>query len=66
LPDDGRPKLDIDTTRDSRDRLVALGCVHAAEQLAQMLTEAVRLGAALNPVPQVVKRVRRRLTRQEG
>jgi DNA replication protein DnaC len=34
-----RPKLDIDTTR---DRLMALGCTHAAEQLDQMLTEAVR------------------------
>jgi len=34
-----RPKLDIDTTR---DRLMALGCMHAAEQLDQMLTEAVR------------------------
>ena len=36
-----RPKLDIDTTR---DRLMALGCMHAAEQLDQMLTEAVRQG----------------------
>jgi len=34
-----RPTLDIDTTR---DRLMALGCMHAAEQLDQMLTEAVR------------------------
>jgi DNA replication protein DnaC len=34
-----RPKLDIDTTR---ERLLALGCVHAAEQLEQMLAEAVR------------------------
>jgi DNA replication protein DnaC len=34
-----RPKLDIDTTR---ERLMALGCIHAAEQLEQMLTEAVR------------------------
>ena len=34
-----RPKLDIDTTR---DRLMALGCTHSAEQLDQMLTEAVR------------------------
>lgn len=34
-----RPKLDIDTTR---DRLLALGCAHAAEQLEPMLTEAVR------------------------
>ena len=29
-----RPKLDIDTTR---ERLLALGCAHAAEQLEQML-----------------------------
>jgi len=35
-----RPKLDIDTTR---DRLIALGCTHAAEQLDHLLTEAVRL-----------------------
>jgi DNA replication protein DnaC len=34
-----RPKLDIDTTR---ERLLALGCIHAAEQLEQMLAEAVR------------------------
>jgi hypothetical protein len=34
-----RPKLDIDTTR---ERLLALGCMHAAEQLEQMLAEAVR------------------------
>jgi hypothetical protein len=34
-----RPKLDIDTTR---ERLMALGCIHAAEQLEQMLTEAGR------------------------
>ena len=34
-----RPKLDIDTTR---DRLVALGCTHAAEQLEHLLSEAVR------------------------
>jgi DNA replication protein DnaC len=34
-----RPKLDIDTTR---ERLLALGCLHAAEQLEQMLAEAVR------------------------
>jgi hypothetical protein len=34
-----RPKLDIDTTR---ERLLALGCAHAAEQLEQMLAEAVR------------------------
>jgi len=34
-----RPKLDIDTTR---DRLVALGCSHAAEQLEHLLSEAVR------------------------
>ena len=26
----------------TRDRLVALGCMHAAEQLEHMLTEAVR------------------------
>ena len=35
-----RPRLDIDTTR---ERLMALGCSHAAEQLEQMLTEAVRM-----------------------
>jgi DNA replication protein DnaC len=35
----GRPRLDIDTTR---ERLLALGCSHAAEQLDPMLTEAVR------------------------
>ena len=34
-----RPKLDIDTTH---ERLLALGCLHAAEQLEQMLAEAVR------------------------
>ncbi len=34
-----RPKLDIDTTR---DRLIALGCTHAAEQLEYLLSEAVR------------------------
>ena len=34
-----RPKLDIDTTR---ERLMALGCSHAADQLEEMLTEAVR------------------------
>lgn len=34
-----RPKLDIDTTR---DRLIALGCPHAAEQLEHLLSEAVR------------------------
>jgi len=34
-----RPKLDIDATR---ERLVALGCSHAAEQLDPMLSEAVR------------------------
>jgi DNA replication protein DnaC len=34
-----RPKLDIDTTR---ERLMALGCLHAAEQLEEMLSEAVR------------------------
>ena len=34
-----RPKLDIDTTR---DRLMALGCTHAAEQLEPMLAKAVR------------------------
>jgi DNA replication protein DnaC len=34
-----RPKLDIDKTR---ERLLALGCLHAAEQLEQTLTEAVR------------------------
>ncbi len=34
-----RPKLDIDTTR---ERLLALGCTHAAEQLEPMLAEAVR------------------------
>src|ERR687883_150677 len=34
-----RPKLDIDTTR---ERLMALGCSHAAEQLEEMLSEAVR------------------------
>ena len=34
-----RPRLDIDATR---ERLLALGCMHAAEQLEQMLAEAVR------------------------
>jgi hypothetical protein len=35
----GRPRLDIDATR---ERLLALGCVHAAEQLGPLLGEAVR------------------------
>ena len=35
----GRPRLDIDATR---ERLLALGCVHAAEQLGPLLAEAVR------------------------
>ena len=30
----GRPRLDIDATR---ERLLALGCVHAAEQLGPLL-----------------------------
>lgn len=34
-----KPKLDVDTTR---ERLVTLGCSHAAEQLDHMLSEAVR------------------------
>jgi len=34
-----RPKLDIDRTR---ERLLALGCTHAAEQLDALLTEAVK------------------------
>jgi DNA replication protein DnaC len=34
-----RPRLDLDRTR---ERLMALGCLHAAEQLEQMLTDAVR------------------------
>jgi DNA replication protein DnaC len=34
-----KPKLDIDTTR---ERLLVLGCSHAAEQLDQVLSEAVR------------------------
>jgi hypothetical protein len=34
-----KPKLDIDTTR---ERLVALGCSHAADHLDQMLSDAVR------------------------
>jgi DNA replication protein DnaC len=34
----GRPKLDIDRTR---ERLVALGCAHAAEQLGDVLDGAV-------------------------
>lgn len=34
-----RPKLDIDRTR---ERLLALGCAHAAEQLETLLTEAVK------------------------
>jgi DNA replication protein DnaC len=34
-----KPKLDVDTTR---ERLLALGCSHAAEQLDHMLSEAVR------------------------
>jgi len=34
-----RTNLDIDTTR---DRLIALGCTHAAEQLKHLPTEAVR------------------------
>jgi hypothetical protein len=35
----GRPRLDIDTTR---ERLLALGCGHAADHLGPLLTEAVR------------------------
>src|SRR3954453_18598259 len=35
----GRPRLDIDATR---ERLLTLGCSHAAEQLDPLLTEAVR------------------------
>ncbi len=35
----GRPRLDIDATR---ERLLALGCCHAAEQLDPLLAEAVR------------------------
>ena len=35
----GRPRLDIDATR---ERLLALGCSHAAEQLDPLLAEAVR------------------------
>ena len=34
-----RPKLDVDTTR---ERLVALGCGYAADQLDHVLREAVR------------------------
>ena len=34
-----KPKLDIDTTR---ERLVILGCPHAAEHLDEVLSEAVR------------------------
>src|SRR4051812_50027217 len=34
-----KPKLDIDTTR---ERLVALGCSHAADHLDQVLSDAVR------------------------
>src|SRR3954453_1561921 len=35
----GRPRLAIDATR---ERLLALGCVHAADHLGPLLTEAVR------------------------
>ena len=34
-----KPKLDIDKTR---ERLVALGCSHAAEHLDHVLSDAVR------------------------
>ena len=34
-----KPKLDIDTTR---ERLVALGCSHAADHLDHVLSDAVR------------------------
>ena len=34
-----KPKLDIDTTR---ERLVTLGCSHAAEHLDHVLSDAVR------------------------
>jgi DNA replication protein DnaC len=34
-----KPRLDIDTTR---DRLIALGCSYAADQLDTVLSEAVR------------------------
>ena len=34
-----RPKLDIDTTR---ERLVVVGCSHAAEHVDQVLSDAVR------------------------
>jgi hypothetical protein len=42
----GRPRLDIDTTR---ERLLALGCVHAADHLGPLLTEAVREGSGRCP-----------------
>ena len=35
----GRPRLDIDATR---ERLLALGCAHAADHLGPLLGEAVR------------------------
>jgi DNA replication protein DnaC len=35
----GKPRLDVDTTR---ERLLALGCVYAAEQFDPLLSEAVR------------------------
>ncbi len=38
-----RPKLDIDRTR---EQLLQLGCLYAAEQLDSLLSEAVR-----KPVP---------------
>jgi hypothetical protein len=42
----GRPRLDIDATR---ERLLALGCSHAAEQLDPLLVEAVREGSGHCP-----------------
>jgi hypothetical protein len=38
-----KPKLDIDTTR---ERLLVLGCSHAAEHLDQVLSEAVTTTSA--------------------
>ena len=42
----GRPRLDIDATR---ERLPALGCAHAADHLGPLLGEAVREGSGRCP-----------------
>jgi hypothetical protein len=45
-----RPKLDVDATR---ERLVALGCGYAADQLDHVLREAVRTEGKRLPIEMV-------------